>query len=79
MDYLHNKAEGITRYHASDMILMIVSDAFFLVLSQARSRSSIVYYLEWKYKDKINGAGDVLFQTIKDVLSSASEAKTGGV
>ena len=35
MDYLHNNPDAVIRYHVSDMILKIVSDAEFLVLPQA--------------------------------------------
>ena len=73
MYYVNTNSEDIIGYHASDMILKIVSHAALLVLHQAQIRASAIYYLGCKYKDKTNGAIDVLFQNIKKVFSSASE------
>ena len=38
MDYLHTNLKAIILYHSSYMILIIVSDAAFLVPTQSRSR-----------------------------------------
>ena len=79
MDYLHTNPNAVIRYTASDMILKVVSDAAFLVLPQAHSRAAAVYHLGWSNNDKRNGLVDVLCQTIKNVVASASEAETGGI
>jgi hypothetical protein len=80
MDYLHTYSNGIIRYHASDMILKITSDAAYLVQPRARSRAAAHYHLGWRNSpDRTNGAVDILCQTIKNVVSSAAEAETGGI
>ena len=48
MDYLQTNPDAVIWYHASDMIIKIVSDAAFLVLPQARSQSAAIYDLGWK-------------------------------
>ena len=71
MNYLHTNPNAAIRYHASHMILKVVFDAAFIVLSKSRSRASAIYHLGWINKDKkvlIN----VLCQTIKNVFASAS-------
>jgi hypothetical protein len=79
MDYLHTYPNAVIRYHASDMILKITSDAAYLVQPKARSRAAIHFHLGWLNSDRVNGDVDVLCQTIKSVVSSAAEAKTGGI
>jgi hypothetical protein len=79
MDYLHTYPNAIIRYYASDMILKITSDAAYLVQPKARSRAAVHYHLGWHRNDRTNGALDVLCQTIKNVVSSAAEAETGGI
>ena len=79
MDYLHTYPHAVIRYYASDMILKITSDAAYLVQPKARSRAAVHYHLGWKNSDRDNGAVDVLCKTIKNVVSSAAEAETGGI
>jgi hypothetical protein len=79
MDYLHTYPNAIIRYHASDMILKITSDAAYIVQPKARSRAAVHYHLGWLKSDCVNGAVNVLCQTIKNVVSSAAEAETGGI
>jgi hypothetical protein len=79
MDYLHTYPNAVIRYHASDMILKITSDAAYLVQPKAGSRAAVHYHLGWLNSDRINGAVDVLCQTIKNFVSSAVEAETGGI
>ena len=45
MDYLHTNPNTFIWYHASDMILKIVSDAAFLVLTQAQILEAAIYHL----------------------------------
>jgi hypothetical protein len=61
------------------MILKITSDAAYLVQPKARSRVAVHYHLGWRNNDRVNGPLDVLCQTLKNVVSSAAEAETGGV
>jgi hypothetical protein len=79
MDYLHTYPNAILRYYASDMLLKITADAAYLVQPKARSRAAVHYHLGWKNSERVNGALDVLCQTIKNVVSSAAEAETGGI
>jgi hypothetical protein len=80
MDYLHTYPNAAIRYYASDMILKITSDAAYLVLQpKARICTDVHYHLGWHDSDRVNGAVDVLCKTIKNVVSSAAEAKTGGI
>ena len=75
------------RYHASDMILHIDSDAAYLVMPNARSRFAGYYYLS-KYpptpltdKTSIPLNAPILIEckTIRHVVASAAEAETSGL
>ena len=79
MDYLHTNPNAAIHYHASDMILKVVSDAAFFVLPKSRSHAAAIYHIGWINNNKQNGLIDVLCQTIKNVVASASEAKMGGI
>ena len=81
MDYLHTHPDAVVRFHASNMILYIESDASYLVLPQARSRVASIFYLSnaTSGRPPINGAIQVIFKTLQNVVSSASEAETGGI
>jgi hypothetical protein len=80
MDYLHTYPNAVIRFYASDMILKICSDAAYLVQPKARSRVAVHYHLGWKNAPaRVNGAVAVLCQTLKNVVSSATEAETGGI
>ena len=52
MDYLHTNTDAVIRYHASAIILKIVSDAAFIVLTQAQIRASAISHLGWKDNKK---------------------------
>ena len=45
MDYAATHLSAKIRYHTSDMILRVDSDAAYLVLPQARSRGTVYFYL----------------------------------
>jgi hypothetical protein len=83
MNYLATHPQAIIRYHASDMILYIESDAAYLVLPKARSRAAGIFFLGDKCppgnRPKLNGVIDILCKTLKNVVSSAAEAETGGI
>jgi hypothetical protein len=65
------------RYHVTEMILKIHSDASYLSESKARSRSAGHFYMGNKNNDDDTHNGSILATTqiMKSVLSSASEAK----
>jgi hypothetical protein len=48
LDYLATHLDATIRYHASDMILHIHSDASYLSVSNARSRLSGIFFLRNK-------------------------------
>ena len=79
MDYLHTNPNAAIRYHTSDMVLKVVYDAAFFVLPKSRSRAADIYHLGWINNNKQNGLINVLFQTIKNVVASASEAEMEGI
>lgn len=75
------------RFHASDMVLHIDSDAAYLVMPNARSRFAGYYHLSANpttpltptYNIPINSPIHVECKTIRHVVSSAAEAETGGL
>jgi hypothetical protein len=86
MDYAATYPLAIIRYHASDMVLHIDSDAAYLVLPNARSRYAGHYFLSdrppkppAKPTPQPNGAILTICKTIRGVMASAAEAETGGV
>ena len=83
MDYLHDHPDGVLRYYASDMILQLESDAAYLVLPQARSRAAAWFILgndpTTTPNPMTNAPLFVMCNTIKNVMSSAAEAETGGI
>jgi hypothetical protein len=86
LDYLHTHPDATIRYHASDMILSICSDAAYLVLPNARSRAAGHFFLSTLPSTtgvtptpKTNGAIHVLCKTLRTVAASASEAETGAL
>jgi hypothetical protein len=58
LDYLATHPDANIRYHASDMILHIHSDASYLSVSNARSRLGGLFFLDNKppEQDKLNGS-----------------------
>ena len=83
MDYVHTYPNAYIRFHASDMILNIDSDAAYLVAPKARSRVAGYYHLSSNplisKHPTLNGAILVECKTLRHVVSSAAEAETGGV
>jgi hypothetical protein len=86
MDYAATYPTAIIRYHASDMVLHIDSDAAYLVLPNARSRYAGHYFLSdnpplppANPNPKPNGPILTICKTIRNVMASAAEAETGGV
>ena len=83
MDYLHDHPDGVLRYHASDMILQLEADAAYLVLPQARSCAAAWFILgndPTTHPNPMDNAPiHIMCNTIKNVMSSAAEAETGGI
>jgi len=86
LDYLHTYPKATIRYHASDMVLAICSDAAYLVLPNARSRAAGHFYLtnlpgatSSPPRPTPNGTIHMLCKTIRSVAASASEAETAAL
>ena len=82
LDYMATYPNAKIRFHASDMILHVDSDAAYLVAPNAKSRIAGYYYLgdrPEKQTNKINGAILVECRYLKHVVASAAEAETGGL
>ena len=83
MDYANTYQHAYVRFYASDMQLLVDSDAAYLVLPKARSRIAGYFRLAntpsspYQYKD--NGAILIECHTLRDVVTSAAEAETKGV
>jgi hypothetical protein len=86
LNYAATHPEAVVRYHASDMILHIASDASYLSEPKARSRIGGYYFLDGKDNPdpnsnppKLNGAIHVECRILKTVVSSAAEAETAAL
>ena len=81
MDYPHTHPDAVVRFHASDMILYIKSDAAYLVLTKARSRVVSIFYLSNATAERppLNVAIQFICKTLQNVVSSAAEAETGSI
>ena len=83
LDYVATYPEAYIRYHASDMVLRIDSDAAYLVAPQAKSRIAGFYRLSnngvTNKKSTPNGGILVECKTLRHVVASAAEAEVAGV
>ena len=85
MDYAATYPNAVIRYHVSDMILHVDTDAAYLVLPKARSRIAGHYYLSnhplasGTPTPIPNGPIHTVCQTLKNVVSSAAELEMGGL
>jgi hypothetical protein len=79
LDYLATHPDDTIRYHASDMILLIHSDASYLSVSNARSRLGGLFFLGNKppKQDELNGSILNVSSVIKNVVASAVESEVG--
>jgi hypothetical protein len=79
LDYLATHLDATIRYHASDMILHIHSDASYLSVSNARSPLGGLFFLgnESAEQDKLNGSILNVAAVIKNVVASAAESEVG--
>ena len=83
MYYLHAHPNVTLRYHASNMIIIFESDSTYLVLPKSCSRASAWYIISnnpAKHRKTMNNSPvHIMCNIIKNVMSSAAEAKTGGI
>ena len=81
LDYCATHPNAITRFHPSDMVLHVESDASYLSEANSKSRSAGFHYLSDDPKGKdvpyppINGPVLVSSKIIKETVSSAAEAE----
>jgi hypothetical protein len=88
LNYAASHPDAVLRYHASDMILYVHSDASYLSEPKARSRVGGHFYLSSKPVDPTkppnapvpnNGAVHTGATILKNVMSSVAEAELGGL
>jgi hypothetical protein len=80
LNYCNTHPETKIRYHASDMILYIHSDASYLSEKEAKSRAGGFFYMGSNIntdKKLTNGAILIISKVLKHVMSSAAEAEIG--
>jgi hypothetical protein len=79
LDYLATCPDATIRYHASDMILHIHSNASYLSVSNARNRLRGLFCCGDKSprKDNLNGSILNVDSVIKNMVASASESEVG--
>jgi hypothetical protein len=79
LDYIATHPYATIRYHASDMILNIHSDAYYLSVSNARSRLGDLFFCGDKspHEDNLNGSILNVASVIKNVVASAAESEVG--
>jgi hypothetical protein len=79
LDYLATHPDATIRYHASDMILHIHSEASYLSVSNARSCLGGLFFCGDKppQEDTLNGSILNVASVIKNVVASAAESKVG--
>jgi hypothetical protein len=78
LDYLATHPDATIRYHASDMILHIHSDASYFSVSNAPSRLGLFFCGEKSpQQDKMNGSILNVASVIKNVVASAAESEVG--
>jgi hypothetical protein len=82
LNYCNTHPETKIRYHASDTILHIHSDASYLLENESKSRAGGFFYMDsdTKTDQKLtNGAILIISKVLKHVMSSVAEAEIGAV
>ena len=86
LNYAATHPNAKVRFHASEMVLHIHSDASYLSEPEAKSRVGGYFFLDGKDNPdplseppKINGAIHVESTIMRNVMASAAEAETGGL
>mmetsp|Transcript_26328 Transcript_26328/g.37397 ORF Transcript_26328/g.37397 Transcript_26328/m.37397 type:complete len:107 (-) Transcript_26328:27-347(-) len=91
LNYCVTNPNAVVRYQASDMVLHVESDAFYLSVSKARSQTAGFFYMSDRPTDPkkasapnspppiYNGPISISCHIMKEVLSSAAEAGLAGL
>ena len=87
LNYAVANPDAVLRYHASDMVLHVESDASYLSETKARSRYAGYQYLSTRPSESpqtdpippFNAAVNVPCQILREVVSSAAEAELAGL
>jgi hypothetical protein len=81
LDYCTTHPDAEVRFHSSDMVLQVSSDASYLSEPEARSRTGVHFYLgnNDDRQQQINGPILCLSSIIKHVMSSATEVEVGSI
>jgi hypothetical protein len=88
LNYCATHPDAVIKYHASDMVLHIDSDASYLSLPKARSRVGGHHYLSDRstndhqaptHSPTPNGVVHVVCQKLQPVVASAAESEVGGL
>jgi hypothetical protein len=83
LDYLATHSEATIRFHASEMVLNIHSDASYLSEVNAHSRACGHFFMGWKAGPtkpiKLNRAFFTLWAIVRFVVASAAEAELGAL
>jgi hypothetical protein len=82
LDYVQTHPDATIRYHASDMILRLHSDASYLSETKARSRGAGHFYLGDKPSPQpVRNNGAILTTSVimRHIMSSAAEAECGAL
>ena len=80
LDYAASHQDAILTYQASDMVLIVHSDASYLSEPKARSRAGGHFFMSSDVANpRNNGAVLNIAQLIKAVMSSAAEAELGAL
>ena len=80
LDYAATHQDAIITYRASDMVLVVHSNASYLSEHKAQSRAGGHFFMSSDTKDPANnGAVLNIAQLIKAVMSSAAEAELGAL
>jgi hypothetical protein len=82
-NYLAIHPDATVRFHASDMILNVYSNASYLPKANAHSWACGHFFMGWKPDAtkpiKLNGTFFTLCAILRFVVASASEAKLGAL
>jgi hypothetical protein len=83
LGYLTTHPNAMVRFHASDMILNIRSDASYLLEANAHSQACGHFFMGWHADPpkpiKLNGAFFTLCAILRFVVASTAEAKLGAL
>jgi hypothetical protein len=79
LDYLATHPDATIRYHASDMVLYIHSDASYLSVSNAHNRLGSLFFLgnTQPEHDQLNGFILSVASVINKLVDSAAESEVG--